>query len=305
VPSVIPEVLIVSDPEDLHATALAEHLLSQGHKAIRFNLRDLRSQEIESSIGSAKLRIDHSEYLVTEKTVIWWRRPGHVEASDLEPEEAQLAQDEGPHILIGSLGAAGVKFVDHPAATSWAEYKPVQLSVAQSLGISIPPTTITNDVATAMAFAGGKEIVAKALSPGFGIAPFVATIRRPDLEKVRALPVMLQELIPSGADCRVVVVGGSAWAWRRPREAGTVDWRQADPAGSEFVLLDSEPLAAQAVRLTAALGLSVSIQDWLETEIGHCFLESNAQGAWLFLKSSNELIVPELAAHLLRQVRCG
>jgi hypothetical protein len=50
--------------------------------------------------------------------------------------------------------------------------------------------------------------------------------------------------------------------------------------------------------MSAALGLSMSVQDWLVSDRGPVFLESNAQGAWLFLSGSDQLVTPAVAQHL-------
>jgi hypothetical protein len=115
---------------------------------------------------------------------------------------------------------------------------------------------------------------------------------------VQALPTLLQELVPATSDLRVVVIGTRGWVWRRPREPGMIDWRQIDPGGDGFELVEDAALAKQAVAMTKALKLTMSVQDWLEIPGGPVFLESNAQGAWLFLRRSDEIVVPALAEHL-------
>jgi glutathione synthase/RimK-type ligase-like ATP-grasp enzyme len=196
------------------------------------------------------------------------------------------------------LDGIGTRIVDHPFIVARAEVKQWQLAAARGLGIRVPATHITNCPETARDFTSGRRIIAKALSPGIGIAPFVAEVFDTDLDAVRALPTLLQELVPASADIRVVVVGRESWVWRRPREAGAIDWRQADPAGAAFELRSDEELGTSACEVTAALGLSLSVQDWLETPDGHVFLESNAVGAWLFLPESHRLVAPAIARHL-------
>jgi glutathione synthase/RimK-type ligase-like ATP-grasp enzyme len=199
---------------------------------------------------------------------------------------------------MGALEEAGVRMVDHPLAVARSEIKQLQLAVARRLGIAVPATQVTNDPDTARAFAANRKIIAKAVSPGVGIAPYVAEVLDCELDALKTLPTMLQELVSASADLRVVVVGDESWAWRRHREAGTVDWRQVDPGGSRFAPITNEELSASACEIAAALGLSMSVQDWLETDSGLIFLESNAHGAWLFLSGSQGLVAPAIARHL-------
>ncbi len=130
-----------------------------------------------------------------------------VDAADLDNEEARLADDEAPHLLLGSLMSVGVRWVDNPVDVERAELKLFQLGVAASLGILTPATCVTNDAAAANAFLNGRALVAKPLSPGQGIAPFVDDVAESDLELVTNLPTFLQEKVTAIADLRVVVVG--------------------------------------------------------------------------------------------------
>lgn len=292
------DVVVVANPEDPHGDVVHDQLAVMGSTAVRFNLCDLRHSRITSDLDSVQLEINGDIYDVTPSTSVWWRQIGSVDTSGLNDDEANLARDEGPHLLIGSLCAAQVRFVDDPFAIARAETKLLQLSVAKSLGVKIPSTCVTSAPEVARGFSAHRGVVAKAVSPGFGIAPFVAEVLEPELDLVAALPTLLQERVQCLSDLRVVVIGPETWIWSRRREDATVDWREIDPRGSGFELVSNDELGAVARTLTHALGLSMSIQDWLETDQGPVFLESNAQGSWLFLPESRSLVAPALARHL-------
>jgi glutathione synthase/RimK-type ligase-like ATP-grasp enzyme len=292
------DVIAVTQPADSHWAVTREQLLLSECTAIRFSLADLRTMRFVARDGCLRLNMKGRSYAASSKTTVWWRKPGSVDTSDLDEEEARLAYDEGPHLLLGALEAADARFVDHPYVVARAEMKQLQLAIARNLGIAVPATLVTNDPDTARAFTAGRKIVAKAVSPGFGIAPYVSEVLETDLEALKALPTLLQELVRASADLRVVVVGHESWVWRRQREPGTIDWRQADPEGSRFVPIVNEELGASACEIASALRLSISVQDWLETDSGVIFLESNAQGAWLFLEGSQDLVAPAIASHL-------
>ena len=292
------DVVAITDPADLHWAVVCEQLHLTKCTVIRFNLADLRDMRFVTHAGCLHLRLGGRSYVVSSKTYVWWRRPGSVDASGFDDEEARLAYDEGPHLLLGALEQVGVRMVDHPYVAARSEIKLLQLAIARRLGITVPATLVTNDPDSARVFAARHKIVAKAVSPGLGIAPYVAEVLDHELDALKALPTMLQELVPASADLRVVVVGNDSWVWRRGREPGTVDWRQTDPEGSGFLLIANDEVGASACEIAAALGLSISIQDWLETDSGLVFLESNAQGAWLFLRGSQEVVAPAIARHL-------
>jgi len=248
--------------------------------------------------GSLSLENEQGSFLVTENSSAWWRRLGFVDVARFDSLEAQLVTDESPHIFVGALAACQVRFVDQPHLVAWAELKQHQLAVAQSLGIPIPSTVITNQPVVARSLADKHDVVAKAVSPGSGIAPYVGVVLDTEFGLVSESPTLLQELVRASADYRIVVVANVALIWRRIREDGVVDWRQIDPAGEAFTRVVNEDLSASAILLTTSLGLTISIQDWLETTRGPVFLESNAQGAWAFLADGGESIAPLIAKHL-------
>ena len=292
------DVLTVDDEGDAHGQAVIEELLALGLSAARYNLTDLNRHPIIVRTGVVDLVIDEHDYQITAATTVWWRRQGWADVSHLDDEEAQLAHDEGPHILRGALQSAGVRWVDDPSVVDRAELKLFQLQAASNLGIRVPDSAATNDPAAARRFATTGSCVAKALSPGFGITPYTDTVTNEDLDRVAQLPALLQEEVTASADLRVVVIGTSAWMWRRPRHGTVLDWRAEDASGSDFQAIRDPEVLNHACQVTSALGLTVSVQDWLETDGGPVFLESNAQGNWIFLNGARAIVAPALAQHL-------
>jgi glutathione synthase/RimK-type ligase-like ATP-grasp enzyme len=292
------DVVIVADDRDAHATAVDAELNAIGVSTVRFNLSHLRAVAQSAHPGALDLLIGSEWRRISHKTTVWWHRAGTVDTADLTGEEVQLAYDEGPHLLRGSLAAAGVRWVDEPFDVDRAETKLFQLAVAAGLSLTIPATLTTNDPGAAGDFAVERRVVAKPVSPGVGIVPHVAEVGDADLAQVSGNPTLLQALVTATADLRVVVVNGHAWVWRRPRGPTTIDWRSDDPDGSGFTPTVNEELCRSAIRLTSALGLTMSIQDWLDTSGGPTFLEANPQGAWLFLDQSAQIVAPAIARHL-------
>ena len=232
-------------------------------------------------------------------TAVWYRRLGSFAVDDFDHEEAQLARDEMPHILIGGLSSCGVRWVDEPFDVQRAEQKLFQLSTALRMSLPIPHSVATNDPDAAARMRSARRVVAKPLSPGQGIAPHVEEVQAGDLSEFGGLPVLLQELVVgANADLRVVVIGSRAWTWRRSRTPHTIDWRAEDANGIGFEHVSPHAVERDAIDLTRALGLTMSVQDWLETPDGVVFLEANPQGAWDFLDRSDELIPDALASHL-------
>lgn len=294
------DVLVLDDEESAHANLVESALAADGASVGRVNCSTLRDAVVHAAPGAWRLIRGDLPWEVTSSSTIWYRRRGTARVDDLDGEEADLARDEIPHVLLGGLLGTGARWVDDPFTVERAEQKLFQLATATRLGLPLPSSLVTNDPAAAATLAQAGSLIAKPLSPGQGIAPFVEELSSVDLELVSALPVLLQHLVvDAAADLRVVVVGASGWVWRRPRRDGVVDWRAVDASGSQFVVVEHEALVREAVHLTMALGLTMSVQDWLEmpgrTPV---FLEVNPQGAWAFLPGADAVVPAALAEHL-------
>ena len=291
------DVCVVADADDPHAEVVLAELRDAGLVAIRFNLGDLRSLTSVSSTGAFDLDVNGVWHRIGSSTTVWWRRMGTICVDGLDQQEASLVCDEGPFALTGALEGAGVRWADDPFDVDRAERKQFQLATASALGIPTPGWAVTNVPSIARTVGPGRR-VGKALSPGWGIAPFVAEVDDDDLASVAGAPVLVQELVDATADLRVVVVGDQAWIWERQREPATLDWRAVDPSGAGFSPRSDEQLGQGAVGLTAALRLTIAVQDWLDTPKGPVFLEVNPQGAWSFLVGADENVGPAIARHL-------
>lgn len=240
---------------------------------------------------------------VDSATTVWWRRLGFPSVGGLGEAEAALVGDEVPVLFAGLLEAAGVRWVDAPWVVERASLKLHQLALARRLGMSVPRSLVTSDPRRARGFMGELgAVVAKPLSSGSGIAPFAQEVPEEPLDLVASCPTLLQESVPAAADLRVVTIGCDALAWRRERRAGEpLDWRQADPGGAGFQPVTYCCLGSRPEALAAALELTFSVQDWLESPTGPVFLEVNPCGNWLFLPGADERVTPRLVHHLAGQ----
>ncbi|MGB3409922.1 MAG: hypothetical protein WBA45_01890 [Microthrixaceae bacterium] len=302
------DVLIVADKGDPHGSAVGRSLDELDSTWLRISYGDLTETSITWEPGSPlDIRRDDSVWTVSKATTVWWRRSGAADTGELGQLEAALYHDEVHAIVPAALDSIGVRWVDAPA-TQWAAGQKLrQLATASRLGISHPDTLVTGSPDAARDWANERTtpIVAKAVSSGFGIAPFVGTVPPEEFARVKHCPTMLQERVDSTADLRVVTIGDQAISWHRPRRQGRgqTDWRRVDPAGADFRHTERPSVEESAQSIAAALGLTFSVQDWLEVGDGEVFLEVNPQGQWLFLADAETTIVPALAAHLYTGLR--
>lgn len=297
------DVLVVARPGDQHADAVLGLLKDAGASAGRASANALQNDRIRwSPEPDVRLVAEGSELVVDAATCIWWRRPGWFETSVEDHAEVVLLEAEVAQILEGALLSLEPRWVDSPMAIRKAENKLVQLTLAKRLGVRTPDSIVTNEPRVAAEFLEAGAVVAKSVSSGPGLAPYVGPIDPSLLDAVATAPVLLQRLVEADADCRVVTVDDDVFCWTRSRgDLELPDWRHADPPGSGFELQSEvDPaLGRDALQLAACLGLSVTVQDWLVDSSSHHFLEVNPQGQWLFLDQALEVVAPRFARHLV------
>ena len=289
-------VLIAAPDEDVHAQHVIACLSKRGISAACMSAQQFVEVRSEwSPSGPLTVEIAGRPWRISESTTVWWRRPGVAEQRTGSELEDRLVAEEVAALLPGVLAAVGVRWVDAPWVLSRARLKPLQLAVAQTTGASIPATMVTGSPAAASLFASCGRVLAKAASTGVGIAPHVAVVPEAELGRVAACPTTLQRPVEAVADVRVVTIGKTAYRWIRQRNGSEpVDWRAADPRGSAFAFSE-RPVSNSPVEIAQRLGLTFSVQDWLQTDSHDVFLEVNPQGQCLFLDRADEILVPALA----------
>lgn len=292
------DVLLFTAVDDPHAQVVADALTTVGARVAVGNLASFAQLPMTISPGE---RVEVGDVRVDARSSVWYRRIGvPADVPGMGALEARLRREELAALVFGGLDAAGPRWVDRPDVVARAEAKLWQLAVASSLAVPVPPTLASSEPGHARTFAAAGPTLAKPASSGVGLAPFAEQLRDEDLEHLPACPTLLQRAVDAVADLRVVVVGQQGFIWRRERAIGqAMDWRAADAAGAGFRLVEDEPLAKSAVAVAGGLGLSMSVQDWVDDGRQCWFLEANPVGQWLFLDGAAELIGPAVADLLL------
>ncbi|MFN8051452.1 MAG: hypothetical protein U0Q22_08455 [Acidimicrobiales bacterium] len=298
-------VLVVGLADDPHAEVVLDRLARRGVTCLRFSYNDLDATSVSwTPDGGLSLATGtRGEVTVGRSTTIWWRRPGLPPAGALGVEEDARSIDEVAAIFPSGLDSSGPRWVDSPWRQAQAGGKLAQLAVASRIDISVPPTLVTNspEIASKWATELGGPAVAKPVSSGVGISPYVGVVPESEFWRLAHIPTMLQGLVQADQDLRLVTIGSQVLAWSRPRHPGdSPDWRRVDPAGRTFVPCDASRVAADALRLAAAFDLTFTVQDWLlSDDCAPTFLEINPQGQWLFLEDAVRIVVPKLVDHLI------
>ena len=208
-------------------------------------------------------------------------------------------------------------WVSRPSVLRTAANKPLQLKLAQSLGLRTPRTLITNDPSRFREFVSLCEgnVVVKATGTGWVYSSqgddlwFVLTNRLSEadldnLDEGQVSPVTVQEEIPKAFEVRANVVGQECHAIRiesQRSEISQVDWRRYDVANTPYLpfQLPAE-VESRCLRLCHILGLEFGAIDLIRKPDGEfVFLEVNGNGQFLWAEQLSGVEVSTALARLL------
>jgi len=311
-------ILVVSTPQDTHAACVLEHLRQMQVPAVLLDLSRLAGGtrlvvDVGDGAFSPHLRLDSgAEVDLGSVGAIWWRRPQPVAvpASVGRPSHRAFAHQENVEALAGLWQALDVYWMNHPTRDEVAGRKLNQLRVAQSVGLRIPRTCITNDPARARAFIereGAGKVICKSFSATFEEwreTRLVSAAEIAHLGSVAVAPVIFQEYIEADVDLRITVVGDTIFpaAIMSQRSRYPVDFRmdmgQVEIADTTL----PEDVAERLRTFMRHYGLEYGAIDMRRTPDGeHVFLEINPAGQFLFVEERTGQPIAETVARTLAQ----
>lgn len=190
--------------------------------------------------------------------------------------------------------------MNDPWVSLRAGQKPVQLSLAEQIGLPTPRTIVTDETHAVIAFSDeiGSPIVYKSLdSPvvwrdgqraGFLFTSEVTPAHLADMSERLECPGIFQEKLDITTEYRVTVVGERVFAAScMPALEGEVDWRRRLVAGVDFGVASLEPtLESKLLSLVELLGLEFAAIDLASDGETVYLLEVNPDGAYLWLEKS-------------------
>jgi hypothetical protein len=305
-------VLILTNPEDLHAFAVREALLAKGSQVTLWHTPDFPSRSGESLLfegGSQSVIAQGPELDLGNARfhTVWRRRPSYaVDWSKVHPSDRKFVDIECNIFRRSMLGliAPDAFWVNPADAAISTGYKMLQHSVPAASGLKTPDTLYSNDPQQIRTFIQrhGGEIVYKPLRglPWQGDKSiwmyFTSRLTEDQLvedDLLRNSPGIYQQLIPKAFELRVTVMGHCILAAKissQDTERGKLDWRRA-PEEIKAVPFDLPPdVADLCLRLMAKLGIVFGAFDFIVTPEGdYVFLEVNEAGQFLFLEEETGL----------------
>ena len=314
-PRLTPRVLLLSHDADEHALALGLKLVDLGVEPVLVDLGRLPftgftvglggERPARWLLGSARGPIDPAAAVAC-----WWRRPRRPEAPAAADAPARrLFDGEWRHAIDGLVQAVPGFWVNDPARDEAAHRKLLQLEVARQVGLPVPPTLVTSDLAEARRFLAGCRggAILKSLSSltEGGLTRRTGPRDRALRSRLATGPAILQERV-DGLDVRVTAVGRRLFAVATDARAGgdpddvRADWWRAVATARPIEL--PAGLSRRLLALQRRLGLAYGAVDLRRTRGGRwAFLEVNPAGQWLQYEAATGLpITAALAALLAR-----
>lgn len=254
----------------------------------------------DSPAWDGRLRTASREVELEEVAAVYYRRPTPYDArfEHLPRQQREFAAAEARHGLGGVLNHLHrATYVNHPSAVTRADFKPVQLQRFVELGLTIPPTLVTNDVEAAREFAADHEhVICKTFrglpTCGDGHTGAIWAQRVDPATFDAALVVtahLLQAEVPKTADARVTVVGRRVFAQRVAAPDGALDWRRGDWDELLHAPIAVPPSIEDALHsYLASFGLVFGCFDFALTDDGDdpadwIAIECNPNGQWGWL----------------------
>ncbi|MFB6571073.1 ATP-grasp ribosomal peptide maturase [Streptomyces noursei] len=313
-------VAVVTEVDDVTADMVITELNKRGVPIVRFDPSDIGdglqmsarfgASTDSSATPAGTLRTLSRDTTLERVRAMYWRRPTWPHFDHLDAPDARYAEAQVRHGLGGTLYALpNCRYVNHPLSNRTAEHKPLQLAAAQRLGLTVPPTLISNDLKAIREFiAEHDSVIFKALrwtpyrrADGVGLTTWTEPVTADHVdERVTVTPHLFQAQVPKIADVRVVIVGPTVFAIRI--DSDLLDWR-ADYSALTYTPMDL-PTGVERALLAHLdhFGLASGSFDLCITPDGDLhWLELNPNGQWGWLEDETGLPITQAFADLLEQ----
>jgi ATP-grasp ribosomal peptide maturase len=238
---------------------------------------------------------------------VYWRRPVWPTFQHLGDDDARFAAAQVRYGLGGTLYALdGPLWVNHPLRNAAADYKPAQLALAQRLGLTVPPTLVTNDPVEARQFITAHgQVIYKTLRwtpyerDGVPVTGWAEPVTAAEIDdRVRVTPHLFQARVDKVADVRVLVVGRQVFAVRI--DSGLLDWRKDYSALSCTVVDLPDHVDRALLAYLDHFRLASGSFDLAVDRAGdYWWLELNPNGQWGWLEEHTGLKMSAAFADLL------
>jgi hypothetical protein len=314
-------ILIVTHSKDLGADFVIRHLLASKSAYLRLDTDKLGTSEyFFGSNLEPEVHVQDRLIKKSEVTAIWARRFALPEIlAQVKPDYADFVKRELATVMDAFLeGAPEVFQINTSSADRIAGNRILQSELARKIGLAVPESLVTQDVAAANAFLDRHvAVVCKALSfgrlsstPAAELVSYTSIASRDlSLDGLAQCPALFQEKIPKRFDWRITTVGDRAFSARAAASPETrhVDWRTQEDAATKFEAAEPPTKIIESlIQLARDSGIVYGAHDLIESETGEFyFLETNPAGQWGWLELTLGLqIGRSIADELVTHAKC-
>jgi ATP-grasp ribosomal peptide maturase len=307
-------VLVATEADDITADMVITELNRRDVPVARFNPADIGEElTVSARFGTCptpvvgQVRTLSRTVDLSDVRAVYWRRPVWPTFQHLDDDDALFAAAQVRYGLGGTLYALdGPLWVNHPLRNAAADYKPTQLAVAQRLGLTVPPTLVTNDPDDARAFiAAHDQVIYKTLRwtpyarEGVPVTGWADPVTADEIDdNVRVAPHLFQARVDKVADVRVLAVGRRVFAVRI--DCDLLDWRKDYSALSYTVVDLPRHVNKMLLAFLEYFELpSGSFDLAMDQEGNYWWLELNPNGQWGWLEQKTGLDMAAAFAELL------
>ncbi|WP_341739312.1 MvdC/MvdD family ATP grasp protein [Microcoleus sp. CAWBG640] len=306
------DLLIVTCETDIHADVVINELQKSNIRAIRLNSESFikkskyaYSWQASGNPSQSFLSFEDSLKEAQDIGVIWWRKPQDYQVFP-EVDDAwaiKYCQEETESLMYSLSGLyPKARWVNNYYKIRLPSHRINQIPIAQKVGITIPPTLVTNSYDAACNFVTqqGKCIVKPMRYSGFlhDDKQYACYTRPIDVEtllefqeSIRLAPVFIQKRIQKKAEYRVTLIGKHDFVCRidakHTKDADvTLDWRVTEPDKLVHVP-DKLPMdyLNKLHQMLDEFGLNFGAFDIIRDDDDTLyFIELNPNGQWYWIE---------------------
>src|SRR5581483_6573908 len=150
--------LFLTHVDDTTARRVYEQIRLRGHQAVFFDPATFPTQatlsaSFRETTWQGTLTADGTRYDLAAIQSVYVRRPNHYQVREDVPDVIQhFLENEAYRGVGGVLRSLNCLWVNPLDAQRTASFKPLQLHIAREVGLSVPPTLISNEPEAVRAF---------------------------------------------------------------------------------------------------------------------------------------------------------